>query len=298
MPAQVLRRRFGDILVQRLRQAFGQEVEFVQAVKPPIPYTESYPCLEPVRTAEVIESCVKTMLTSLCKRLDGEGRGLREATLYAYRLDGKQEKISIHTSKPSAQLGHLLKLFALRIPEITPALGIELFVLEALRVEELDQQQESLWEESIDLADTEIAELIDRLKTKQGTLRVQRFLPDQHYWPERSMRVSSSLNEVVEQPWRLDRPRPLRLLPSPERIEVTAPIPDYPPMSFRYKGQAHLVKKADGPERIEREWWIDQGEHRDYYYVEDEHGRRYWIFRLGHYGNPKKVNWFLHGFFA
>ena len=59
-------------------------------------------------------------------------------------------------------------------------------------------------------------------------------------------------------------------LTRPERIEVTAPVPDYPPILFRYKNEVHYIKKADGPERIEQEWWIETGEHQDYYQVEDE----------------------------
>jgi hypothetical protein len=67
-------------------------------------------------------------------------------------------------------------------------------------------------------------------------------------------------------------------------------------MLFRYKGQLHKIVRADGPERIEQEWWIQQGQHRDYYSVEDEAGQRYWLFRLGHY-HDKIYQWFLHGFF-
>jgi protein ImuB len=56
--------------------------------------------------------------------------------------------------------------------------------------------------------------------------------------------------------------------------------------------------KADGPERIEPEWWLQTGQHRDYYCVEDEEGHRYWLFRLGHYDAEKTYQWFIHGFFA
>ena len=91
--------------------------------------------------------------------------------------------------------------------------------------------------------------------------------------------------------------RPLQLLAIPEKIEVTAPIPDYPPMLFRHKGKLHTIIKADGPERMEQEWWIAGGRHRDYYYVEDEEGKRYWLFRSGHYETDKH-RWFIHGFFA
>ncbi|HYK47844.1 MAG TPA: DNA polymerase Y family protein, partial [Parafilimonas sp.] len=98
--------------------------------------------------------------------------------------------------------------------------------------------------------------------------------------------------------WRNDRPRPIQLLPVPHAVEVMAPIPDYPPMTFRYKGRLHKVEKADGPERIEPEWWIEKGSLRDYYTVEDEEGKRFWIFREGQYDADKIPSWFIHGFFA
>ncbi len=69
-------------------------------------------------------------------------------------------------------------------------------------------------------------------------------------------------------------------------------------MLFRCDGVTHKVRRADGPERIEREWWMDKGEHRDYYQVEDEQGRRYWLFRSGHYDQNEKKQWYLHGYFA
>ena len=106
-----------------------------------------------------------------------------------------------------------------------------------------------------------------------------------------------SIQEPLTTTWRTGKLRPLHLLHKPERIEVTAPIPDYPPMLFVYKGKIHKIVKADGPERIEQAWWIQQGQHRDYYYVEDDEGHRYWLFRLGHY-HEKNFQWFIHGYFG
>ena len=67
--------------------------------------------------------------------------------------------------------------------------------------------------------------------------------------------------------------------------------------AFR-EGKLHKIIRADGPERIEQEWWLQQGQHRDYYYVEDENGQRFWLFRSGHYDVAKTYGWYLHGFFA
>ena len=69
-------------------------------------------------------------------------------------------------------------------------------------------------------------------------------------------------------------------------------------MHFRHEGQLRKVVRAEGPERIEPEWWIDGARHRDYYAVEDEAGMRYWIFRSGPYTGLPSSPWFLHGYFA
>ena len=170
-------------------------------------------------------------------------------------------------------------------------------MLEAPKVEDHSPLQETLWNRHGGLDNTGLSELLDRLAGKIGVNRIHRYLPDEHYWPERSVKPASSLDEKTTIAWKLDKPRPFQLLANPERIEVTAPIPDYPPMLFRYKNKLHKIIKADGPERIEQEWWLQQGQHRDYYYVEDEEGRRYWLFRLGHYSD-RSYQWFIHGFFA
>jgi protein ImuB len=234
----------------------------------------------------------------LCLRLLQDQKGLRQATFRGYRVDGRIEQVQIGTSRASNNVHHLFKLFLLKLPTIEPALGIELFVLEAALVEDVSSYQEKLWESTCGLEDISLAELIDRLVNKIGTNHIHRYLPDEHHWPERSIKKASSLLEPLTTPWNTCTQRPIRLLTVPERIDVTAPIPDYPPMLFRYQGKLHTIKKADGPERIEREWWLEEGQHRDYYRVEDEHGSRYWLFRSGHYSADKAHEWFIHGFFA
>ena len=37
---------------------------------------------------------------------------------------------------------------------------------------------------------------------------------------------------------------------------------------------------------------------RDYYVIEDDGGRRFWVFRLGLYGTAGTPSWYMHGFFA
>ena len=297
MPSPSLRRRFGQRFLVQLDMALGKEEERIIPVQPVEPYQERVPCLEPIVTATGIEIALNKLLKTLCLRLQQQQKGLRSAIFKCYRVDGKVEQVEIGTNRPSHNVTHLFKLFETKIASIEPALGIELFILEARGVEDHLPQQEKMWEECGGLEDLRLSELIDRLAGKSGVDGIHRYLPDEHYLPERSFKPASSLQEKLTKGWCNDKLRPLQLLPIPQRIEVTAPIPDYPPMLFRHKGKLHKIVKADGPERIEQEWWIQKGQHRDYYRVEDEEGHRYWLFRLGHY-HDKTYRWFIHGFFA
>jgi protein ImuB len=296
IPKKVLRRRFGEGFISRLDQALGIEEEALRPLVPPVPYAERLPCLEPVSTKKAIEIAIQKLLEGMCLRLHKEGKGVRRATLKCYRIDGKTVQAAITTNRGSHSVSHLFKLFEFHIDKLEPALGIELFLLEAQKVESIDPRQEKFWAGKPGLHDTSVAELLDKLAVKIGANAIHRYLPAEHYWPELSIKEATSLLETPAAQWRADRPRPLRILNDPEPIEVMALLPDYPPKFFTYKGKRHTVQKADGPERIEREWWRDAGEHRDYYAVEDTAGQRYWLFRLGHYDATPQ--WYLHGFFA
>jgi protein ImuB len=298
MPHSVLRRRFQKELVLRLLQALGQEEEFLIPLKETVPYSERLECLEPVRTREAIEIAVFKLLDALCKRLYGEGKGLRQSELIWFRIDGKKGQIAIGTSQASNRTDHLFKLFSLKFDLIEPALGIELLVLEASLVEAVNDKQAGLWAGKPGVESEEIAELIDRIMGRIGNEGIRRYQPSEHYWPERAAAPGDHEDNRIDGEWWNDRPRPIQLLEQPELIQAMALTPDYPPKMFTYRGKRHVIVAADGPERIEREWWLDPGEHRDYYVVEDEEGGRYWLFRSGHYDSQESQLWYLHGYFA
>jgi len=103
-------------------------------------------------------------------------------------------------------------------------------------------------------------------------------------------------------------PRPVRLFEPPEPVEAHWVVPDDPPFRFRWRRRDHLVARADGAERIAEEWWVEGasgagpresgGEIRDYYRVEDQEGRRFWLFRAGLADGGRPPRWFVHGVFA
>ncbi len=292
-----LRRRFGKILISRLQQFWGEAAEWIDPVEPPATFFEQLHCLEPVYTATAIEIAIQQLLDTLCARLQKEQKGLRVATLCCYRIDHKKVAISIGTGQPSANPVHLFKLFQLKIETIAPGFGIELFTLTANKFQDAASVQDALWTNAKPLMSQQLSELIDRVRLKLPGISIYQYSPKEHYWPERSFETTHDIQTQLQNEWTPTRPRPLHLLQAPQLIQVTAPVPDYPPLNFRYKGQLHKIVKADGPERIEPEWWIAEGFHRDYYYVEDDKGRRYWLYRAGHYNGLRNEQWFLHGFF-
>lgn len=296
LPPSILRRRFGQHLLLRIDQALGRIEEYLEPLVSPIPYLEHLHCLEPIRTKEGIEIAIEKLLEMICLRLKSEGKGIRKAMLKCHRIDGRKVQVSISTTKGSHSVSRLLRLFNLQVSKIEPALGIELFIMEVPRVEDMETVQEQLWSEARGLADTALAELLDRISGKVGAAAIQRYLPAEHHWPELSVKLADSLDEVPQANWP-EYMRPIRLLDSPEAIKVMSLVPDNPPKSFIYKGKRHNILKADGPERIGREWWKDKGKHRDYYAVEDSEGQRYWVFRSGHYDSGD-ASWYLHGYFA
>lgn len=301
IPPRMLRRRFGDDMLDKLNKALGYSQEFIEPIRQAVPYQERLPCLEPIVTATGIEIALQKLLETLCGRLMKEGKGLRKSILSCFRVDGKMQQIDIVTNRASHHVKHLFRLFELKIKTIAPGFGIELFLLEAPEVEDMTATQETMWDTAGGFENAAITELLDAVAGRAGTETIQRYLPDEHHWPERSVKVVASLRQKPETSWRTDRQRPVFLLPKPEIIEVTAPVPDYPPTGFRYKGKVHYIKKSEGPERIEQEWWLQQGLHRDYYTLENQEGQRYWVFRLGPYSEEKEEDlpkWFIHGFFA
>ena len=84
-----------------------------------------------------------------------------------------------------------------------------------------------------------------------------------------------------------------------------APVPDEPPVLFRWRQAVHRVARVRGPERLAPEWWRAPDADpdvltRDYFAVEDIDGGRFWLFREGLYlaGAATLPRWYLHGLFA
>jgi protein ImuB len=150
-----------------------------------------------------------------------------------------------------------------------------------------------------------IAPLLDRLGARLGLGALNRLEARASHLPERAsvyVPVGEKRPEIAGATEAEKPPRPIRLFAVPEPVEATWLLPDDPPVRFTWRRRAYRVNRADGPERIADEWWVEGGSLaadaiRDYYRVEDDAGRRFWLFRAGLPGDPPP-RWFVHGIFA
>ncbi|HEX4192465.1 MAG TPA: DNA polymerase Y family protein, partial [Stellaceae bacterium] len=308
LPRAALAARCGDSVATRLDQALGHAAEPLSPV-PPAPLLWSRrSCPEPIATAEAIAAALRELLQHLMRRLTEDGLGARRLSLAAYRVDSRIERIAIGTAFPSRDTRHLWRLFEEKLEKIDPGLGIEDLVLTAESVEKLAATQLGLDGEAARSDSADLAALVDRLANRLGMRALARPVLRESHIPERAVQFVAPLEGgQMAACWNPAQLRPIRLLSRPEPIEATAPIPDDPPLLFRWRQRAHRVRAADGPERIAAEWWRQDAtagsgpsapELRDYYRVEDEEGQRFWLYRAGLYQPDIPVRWFLHGFFG
>ena len=152
--------------------------------------------------------------------------------------------------------------------------------------------------------DLQLAHLVDRLIARLGARAVFRPVFYESHIPERAEGWAGALtgNHDAAVTVRTDHDRPVRLLDRAEQVQVVYGLPEGPPAQFVWRRQTHRVLRYQGPERLAPEWWRDgaQTRLRDYYKVEDDTGRRFWLYREGVHddGRGGDPRWFLHGMFA
>jgi protein ImuB len=300
LPRAQLAGRFEDLL-PRLDQAMGFAPEAIAFEHPPSPWFESAAFADFIMTPEDLQRAADQLAAKLCRRLTEAGQGGKRFEAHFFGADNSIQRISIATSLAVRDASAVTRLLAAKLETIDPGFGIEVVTLRASRIEAVAQQQIAMDDRDAGLAN--IAPLIDRLGNRLGFKNVWRHALQESHWPERSVARVAPLAEPYKHVWQNGWARPIRLLSRPERIEVMAAVPDYPPRQFRWRRVTRKIRRAEGPERIAPEWWQEpEGrapkETRDYYRVEDETGARYWVYRDGHYTDNGGPRWFIHGFLA
>jgi protein ImuB len=338
MPRIALARRFRgtEDVVDALDRMFGRKPEPLTAAPAEPPPRALLKLEEPATHPEAAGQALERLIPALVRELERRRLGARRLSLTGYRVDGSVAIASVATAIPNREPKHLQRLLSDRAATLNPEFGFDVFALTAEWTEDLGAAQESLVEESS--GEAELARLVDRLTMKLGPRAVRRPLRHESHLPERTsgwvsaVCIPSLAREGEGGGWRMKRLdaasgasswalspfgstpplnpspagegkiRPQRLLDRPEAISVIYATPEGMPRRFVWRRAMHDVARVEGPERIAPEWWREPSSTRlrDYYRVEDEEGRRYWIYREGLIadGRGGLPGWFIHGLFG
>lgn len=298
IPRAELTTRFGPSPSLQLDRALGLQPEPIIWLRSPCPWQQHQLFAEPISTPDALSHALAVLASELAARLEAAGLGGIRFRARFIRVDDQTPDITLATARPLHSAARLTRLLTDKLDQIDPGFGVEAMQIEALEVASLKPHQPSL-----DAAPPpeDLLDLLDTLTNRLGPNRLWRPRPVASHVPERA---SSSAPVAEAQSWPPPPgPRPIRLLTPPEPIDATAPVPDDPPVMFRWRGALHRVRAASGPERISDEWWrrsesSAEERFRDYYYVENRLGGRFWLFRTGLPGGTRPVRWYLHGLFG
>jgi protein ImuB len=307
IPRQQITARFGALPLLRLDQALGALEEAIDWPRPPVEWDERLRFVEPIGTPEDLACALTQLVERLRRRLAEQDKGGQCFVARFFRVDDIVPRVAVSTASPVRDPAYLTKLLHEKLNTVDPGFGIEVIALEAATVAPLKAPQMRLADVAVQDEAGRLTGVVDTLTNRLGQDSIYRVAPFASHVPERAVQRVPPL--PIRQPFWTDdpaAPRPIRLLRRPEAIEVIAPVPDDPPIRFRWRGVSHRVRAAAGPERIAAEWWRDKraGKRaetdliRDYYRVEDSDGARFWIFRTGLHAEDRMPQWYLHGLFG
>ena len=323
MPRPTLAERLGPELLTRIDEALGTRAAALAYRMEVPPHRATLDLADPVAEEAQVLGIARRLAERLVLRLEGEGLGGRRFRLELFRLDGAVKRLEVAASRPLRDPLRVAGLFRERIAALNEGLeadfGFDRLRLSVTQAAPFDQRAGALLETGLDEGDFTV--LVDRLETRLGPGSVVRFVPRPGTrLPERAASLepfgSAPGAAWTEEPAPLYQGvplRPHRMFDPPQPIEVTAEAPDSPPARITWRRVHRRIVAAEGPERLEPEWGRPGRTRRvrDYYRLEDEEGRRYWVFRSGRYGETEAriedgrrievgspPRWFLHGLFA
>ncbi|MDE2184273.1 MAG: DNA polymerase Y family protein [Alphaproteobacteria bacterium] len=301
--------RFRKEMVFALDHALGRAEKPISARRPLPDYRAECRFPEPVATHDTILATLKSLAQRLASLLEENGQGMRRLEAAFFRADGAVRRIAVETGHPLRQAEVVERLFREKLDALDdpldPGFGYDLIRLSVSRAERAASETAGF---DADLnAEREIRFLVDRLAARFGSHRVLSFQPNDTHIPEAAwIDVPAQYARPSPLPWKPVREageaprRPLRFFAAPERVDVLSVGADGVPLKFRWRRVVHAARHVEGPERIAMEWWRHQTAQptRDYFRVEDENGRRFWLYRDGIRRETAEPRWFMQGVFA
>ena len=298
VPREAIRLRLGPGVVERLEQFLGIADEPIVAVTPPMELSSERVLESPASSWEELEPAWREAAGELAERLASEHRGVLELEVELQA----EERVHLHTlefTQACTALERWLELWRLRRESEKHVGPVHKILLRARSLARLPapvarslfdgrRAPGAKWRERAG----GWRSVLERLTAKLGRRSVVRvrLVPDP--FPERSWEAVTPTRRPPR--WKPDRwgelapgMQPLTLLSSPKPLpDATCQVPRF----LRRGGRREKVRRRWGPRRIEGGWREGKVVVREYYHLETESGRRYWVFYA-----PREERWYLHG---
>jgi len=299
LPREALAARFGPALLQRLDEAAGSAAETLRPVQALRRFEASRAFDGPIRRWEIVSAVTRQLLAELLSQLRSLERGILVLAVRLRRVDLAAETMSLRLTHPTRDERHLWDLLRPRLERAHLGYGVEEIVVRAARTARLPAEQAAFLSDprhDASAADRALGELVDRLTDRLGDRAVTRARLAETYVPEQAF-VHAPVGTLTSGrgPRRDARlypaHRPSQLFDAPEPARVLSLVPDGPPAWIEWRGVRATVHSSAGPERIAFPWWTrGTAAGRDYYEVDDDLGRRLWVYR-----DHDSGRWFVHG---
>jgi protein ImuB len=297
LPRASLPSRFGDEVLLRLDQAYGQAIETITPIQlePPVKVHRAF--AGPVKNAEAISRAGQLLLNSFCKALKQRESGMYRLRLDVERYDADDLSVFLRVGRASRDVGHLWRLLSPKLETLNLGYGVESLTLTASHTTRIAHTQLGPRRPGVD-QDRDVGELLDVLDARLGPSQVGRLSVRETHEPRRVFGLQDAATGPVAQDDVALTPqeRPSRLLHPPRRIDVVAVTPDGPVVQLKWEGQEHDVTRCLGPERLCGQWWRGDPSEDDYYRVRLDDGRWLWVCRT--HDPEAERGWFVRGLWA
>jgi protein ImuB len=335
LPRPTLARRLGEPLLLRLDEILGRRAAAFDLSPEPVVFFVQHRLAEPIALEHQVLGLCRWLCGRLAERMAQRGVGGRAFRLDLFRVDGVCKRLVVQSSRPIGDPARISALFSERLASLNDGLEADFgFDLLRLTAQDVQRARGETTDFMGGADDGDLTALIDRFAVRLGPAAIRRLAPaPESRIPEQAVKPAPFASKVA---WESEAAalyddvplRPLTLFSPPQSITVIAGVPEDPPQQFTWRRATHRVSRAEGPERIAWEWWRapepkteverraeaekEASENagllgaadptpdrhiRDYYRVEDEQGRRFWVFREGLYAPGARPRWFLHGLF-
>ncbi len=301
LPRSGVARRFGEPLLDKLDQAFGDQPDPRVWVELPPVFASRLELFGRAETTDQVQHGADVLLARLVAWAQARQARVRSFTLHMLHERQRQTllpptELVVEMAEPALDIAHLQMLLRERLGRIelaAPTLELQLSCSQTVAAPAPNGE---LFPTRASVAQG-LLRLLERLRARLGEEQVQRLVPVADHRPERAS---------IAVPW--ITPAPTGVQPSPPLADPDLPLhrpawllPEPLPLAERGAMpmlQGRPLQLLSGPERIESGWWDGGLIARDYYIAAAEDGSLVWVFhsRLGPV--PGEVNWYLQGRFA